>query len=403
MFRFVYIIFAIFFAVTILLVLVKTDLGGFTDALKKLRQPDELQSQLSGMITTDDIRLRSLARDIVKNCADIECRAYYLYKYVKSEYRVDNNITWNKPALSPEQIIRNGAGSGIELNILLSSLMENADISTRVVITDNNLSYVSACGLSKTAVYRIILSEQNAAPALKDMVRLAAGQVWVAAPEIKESGESVKINITSDTPIDLFVFHSSKEIFFEGDKKNYFPECHVKAETDISEDCFMQSGNVLAIVSNYNDAAVEVTVHKNTIHEDDIAVQNFGKEECIPFALFADNGWYTPAMDMGEKKTLVFNPAASRIVSERSEPSGNGVMRSEPSGYGVMRSEPSGYGVKRSEPSGNGVMRSEPSGYGVMRSEPSGYGVMRSEPSGYGVMRSEPTGRGVMPQPADGR
>ena len=310
MFRFLYAIFALFVLIMVLLVLIKTDLSGFINTFSRLSRSGKLQAeQLSDAVIRDDVKLRSLAQRLVKGCPDIECQAYSLFNYLLSEYRIDNSLKWNELTSSPERLIRTNSGSGMDLNVLLSSLMESINIPTRIIITDG-FSYISACGLSRYGIYRLIVDDQykNMPPVLKDKFRLAAGQVWVALPELDEKGENVTIKILSDTTINMYLFHSKKEVIFDGDNKNYFPECLVKSKSGILEKCFMEPGNLLAVMANDKDATVEIALYRDIIGEDDIAVQNFDGEDCIPFAFLTDKGWFTPAMDKSEIKEAVFNP-----------------------------------------------------------------------------------------------
>jgi hypothetical protein len=168
--------------------------------------------------------------------------------------------------------------------------MENMDIPTHLAIAENK-SYLYVCGISEKRLYDLILNDMKSMPLLRERVRMAAGQIWMAAPEIPNDRENMMVDVAASAPVGVYVFPSAQGIDISETHGNYFPQCVERGLLTGGLSCYISNGNAVAVFASSSDVVVNIVLHPY-VPLGHIATRNIEGRKCIPFDISVERGWF---------------------------------------------------------------------------------------------------------------
>lgn len=250
---------------------------------------------LESLVRKDDIELRTKVFGLITHCSDndSECKVYSILKYV-SALDVDNST-----------LIHYNATNNYSGQLYFSSLLINAGLPNKLVLADNRL-FVAVCGLDRDKLYTLILNDTAPVVLLKDYVRIAAGQVWFASPDVPRMGITANISVRASDDINLYVFISGTRIDMN-DKWASYPECGEAGASMIDKQCFIEQGNAVAVYAPARDVAFDIVVTERRFTKDDMVTAVYGGESCIVLDPAHYGDWAAPMSAVTAKSVRVIN------------------------------------------------------------------------------------------------
>jgi hypothetical protein len=99
-------------------------------------------------IVFNDSSLRDLALEYTKECEekDVSCQVNEIYRTVVEGKEYISDIEGQEVIKSPFETLSQKGGDCEDLAILVASLLENLDVNTYLVLTENH-AYALACGI----------------------------------------------------------------------------------------------------------------------------------------------------------------------------------------------------------------------------------------------------------------
>ncbi len=202
-------------------------------------------------IVFNDSTLSELALAYTSRCSseDISCKVNEVYRAVVTEEEYISDIGGQEVIKSPFETLAQDGGDCEDLAILASSLLENLNITTYLVLTPNH-AYALACGvdLEKTKEYgqeslkeiyaQKIENETNLGVSIengeifvastnKELYRLKSGELVYFSGGKKDGLMNLNYTLSSKDDFRFYVVLSKDELdnFVSRDKFNYVPAC----------------------------------------------------------------------------------------------------------------------------------------------------------------------------------
>jgi hypothetical protein len=233
-------------------------------------------------IVFDDETLRSYAFSICDQCEeeDKESVITILYRHIVEEFSYIPDPLDEEIIRSPQQTIQMKGGDCEDLSILLMSLLENLDIKTYLVLTDEH-AYALAFDINISNLWQYVEQEliqqvemdsgETLWQTYHETFTLKRKQVWYYGGEGTSLDESesfdylnLSYNITSSRPIDMYVVPSKQDFtdFTEKNDFTYYDKHEYFEETEMQGTCgyMKKQGGILLSNSNWFNTEVSVNL-----------------------------------------------------------------------------------------------------------------------------------------------
>lgn len=241
-------------------------------------------------IVYNDLILKELALNYTSSCGetDISCKVNEVYRNVVESKKYLPDIDGQEVIKSPFETISQMGGDCEDLAILASSLLENLNIPTYLVLTQNH-AYALACGvdLQKTKEYgqeslkeiyagklqnetnlevSIIRGEIFLSNLKEDNVTLKPGEGFVLSSGKEEGMFNLEYSFSSKDKFRFYVVLSQEEIdkFVDGQVFNFVKACTLEAGS-----CQNLPANYLIFIYNPNPYKITVDSKFNFIYHYD--------------------------------------------------------------------------------------------------------------------------------------
>ncbi|MBU0496639.1 MAG: transglutaminase-like domain-containing protein [Candidatus Thermoplasmatota archaeon] len=181
-------------------------------------------------IVTDDTTLRNYAESLITTCnsQDTECKVTTIYRHIIETYELITPSTSNKNLQTPQETIQQKQGTSDDLTILLSSLLENINIPTYIILTSNHV-YTLVSDMDKTGLWDAIETALTAyiehtwgeslSQSYTDTFEITSLHMWYYGGEINSTFgdyiDSVNIYYHIDTtqPLHFYVVPNQNEFY----------------------------------------------------------------------------------------------------------------------------------------------------------------------------------------------
>jgi hypothetical protein len=206
-------------------------------------------------IVFEDSSLKMLALNYTTRCSsqDVSCKVNSIYRGVVTSKEYFSDIEGQEVIKSPFETLEQNGGDCEDLAILVASLLENLNVTTYLVLTENH-AYALACGvdLEKTKEYGQESLKEIYAEKIENEtnleVSLVDGEIFVASVREDElnlkSGELIYFSsgkregymnldyfFDSKDSFNFYVVLSKEEVenFISGKRFNYLPSCSIES------------------------------------------------------------------------------------------------------------------------------------------------------------------------------
>jgi len=200
-------------------------------------------------IFPDDVQLMELAESIVQDCPDKEGKVNAVYRYIVEDFTYIADPEDGELIQSPFETLDAKGGDCEDLTILACSLLENIEIRTYLVLTENH-AYGLVSGIDPENLWSYIngslqeqfVEDRDMVSAMDEELELRAGYVYyyggdgqaypIVAATFADSVvkiESLEIgySISSTEPVNIYILPSRDEFDNLVDRKNlqHYPDC----------------------------------------------------------------------------------------------------------------------------------------------------------------------------------
>jgi len=243
-------------------------------------------------IVLNDANIRNKALSISSDCSsgETECQVNEIYRYVVENYEYQNDPINKEKIKSPSKTIFDEGGDCEDFAILLSSLLENIDIETYLVLTDDH-AYALACGIDINALEQEVIESFNRNENLLDeTVILDSYYAYYYGWDGEDAEQAFILDyeVSSDRSIDVIVTSSSESLDKWANRESYdsYASCSRRDVKQYHGTCTMNKyGGLLIINENSGKARVNVKIN---IKYNDLNLEEFktsfeevDKEDCI--------------------------------------------------------------------------------------------------------------------------
>jgi hypothetical protein len=241
-------------------------------------------------VVLNDLKLREIASDIIKNCdsGDKNCQIIKVYNYITKNFNYYSDPRDQELIQSPSETLQIKGGDCEDLTILTISLLENIGIKTYIVFTENH-AYALACGIEKNTINNYLykdLLEKSVIELNKEGLNIKKEEdniFMYYTEKTKFSLDSNKIyyyggngeeltspfiglnilyEIDSSKPINFYVIPSKEEFeeYSNGNNFKYYKECIEKNLYEKDDSCnnLNQYGGIM--IENLNDEEAEINL-----------------------------------------------------------------------------------------------------------------------------------------------
>lgn len=232
-------------------------------------------------ILLSDTTLANSALAITKSCGedDSTCQIFHLYRYIVENYDYLSDPEGEEKIRTVAQTINHGGGDCEDLSILLNSYLEQLNIPTYLVLSDDH-AYTLACGVDTTSLSEFVreqfleqlkekLGKEQPLEVyehanfiyLKDdsysrSFTMKPGEAFYYGGDGSDFEEpfemlDIAFSITARYPVSVFVLPSKEDFrkFSEDRPFSYYPECRRENITFEKNECkgLGQSGGILIV------------------------------------------------------------------------------------------------------------------------------------------------------------
>lgn len=204
-------------------------------------------------IVTDDAELRDYANSLITDCdsEDRECQINAIYRHIVENYNCVNDSGDIGSIQTPQETIQLEEGDCEDLSILISSLLENIDIKTYLVLTENHI-YPMALNIDSTKIWNYIKSSlidqvekdwgENISQTYEETFDLNPGYIrYYGAGEGQSFGGyidylNIEYYIDSLQPLHFYIVHSYSDLenLILGDDFEHYEEKEIKSLISIN-------------------------------------------------------------------------------------------------------------------------------------------------------------------------
>jgi len=235
-------------------------------------------------IVVDDAALRELASAIVEDYGEKEGKVNAIYRYIVENFVYIADPEYTESVQSPFETLDIEGGDCEDLAILACSLLENIEIKTYLVLTENH-AYALVSGINSDNLWKYInksLEEQyiedHMVSSVDEAFQLRAGYVYyyggdgrVFPIEAATFGDSVvriesleiDYSVWSSEPVNIYILPSKDEIDKMVQRRSFqhYPDCAEQGVYQAQATCEIPRYGGTAIQNpTLRDATVDVEV-----------------------------------------------------------------------------------------------------------------------------------------------
>ena len=194
-------------------------------------------------IVTDDAELRDYANSLITDCdsEDRECQINAIYRHIVENYNCVNDSGDIGSIQTPQETIQLKEGDCEDLSILISSLLENIDIKTYLVLTEDHV-YSLAYNVDPEKLWdyveQSLISQvekdwgENISQTYEETFDLNPGYIrYYGAGEGQSFGDyieylNIKYEIHTNPSLHFYVVHSYSDLYnlSQGNDFNHYQE-----------------------------------------------------------------------------------------------------------------------------------------------------------------------------------
>jgi len=212
-------------------------------------------------IFPDDVQLMELAESIVQDCPDKEGKVNAVYRYIVEDFTYIADPEDGELIQSPFETLDAKGGDCEDLTILACSLLENIEIRTYLVLTENH-AYGLVSGIDPENLWSYIngslqeqfVEDRDMVSAMDEELELRAGYVYyyggdgqaypiVAATfadsVVKIENLEIGYSISSSEPVNIYILPSRDEFDNLVDRRTFehYPDCQQQAIYQAEGEC----------------------------------------------------------------------------------------------------------------------------------------------------------------------
>ncbi|MGE4497095.1 MAG: transglutaminase family protein [Deferribacterales bacterium] len=246
-------------------------------------------------------KLRKLAAELTRGCADTECKTAKIYAFVQQKISYLSDPAGFELIQKPEETLALMAGDCEDLSILVSSLLWNAGVETQLVATDRHM-YSRVCGIDRVRFENTLEKTFRQNLTVSDTrTFLPANTAWAVTFEGGSGRSEYTVEFSSGKSLDFYLFPDRKE--FEKMTKNldyrYYENCSAENSRGETLKCYIEQGNVIGVkaseASDFTFRAVKsASLSADLIFEED------GGRLCVPLDAAIKGAQVLPGMAMNE-------------------------------------------------------------------------------------------------------
>ena len=227
-------------------------------------------------IYTNNTTIKNYAESLTNTCNSKECIITTIYRHILETYTITETLSTTDNLQTPQETIQNKQGTCNDITILLISLLENLDITTHLVLTNNaiypyipDIDTANLWNHIQTAINTYIENqwEEPLIQTYQNTLNIPSLQLWYYGGEQNSSFanyiDTVTITYHLDTnyALHLYVIPNQNELYniAQGQQYTDYPEYEKTALISIINTIELDSyGGFVFVNEGLNDTTLTV-------------------------------------------------------------------------------------------------------------------------------------------------